>query len=79
MESVAPTNPATPEEQTLITKHLGSTGVIIDQQFKSTAILKETQAHRRRELISDVEYVFALALNHGAHYLGQAQISFYLE
>jgi len=59
-----------PQEQELINKHLGSEGVIIDSGFKSTGVLKEIQAHRRRELISDVEYTFALALNHGNYYLG---------
>jgi hypothetical protein len=68
-----------PKDQELITKHLGSQGVIIDSNFKSTGVLKETQAHKRRELISDVEYTFALALNHGEHYLGQADIRFYVE
>ena len=68
-----------PQEQELITKHLGSEGVIIDSGFKTTGVLKETQAHRRRELVSDVEYTFALALNHGSHYLGQAEIKFYVE
>lgn len=77
MESAA-TNPATTEEQALIAKHLGAAAVI-DHQFKTTAILKETEAHRRRELISDVEYTFAVALNHGSHYLGQAEVKFYLE
>ena len=83
MESSPPTttttSPATPEEQALITKYLGTEGVIIDSNFKSTAVLKETEAHRRKELISDVEYQFALALKHGDHYLGQASITFYLE
>ena len=41
--------------------------------------MKESQAHKRRELISDVDYTFALALNHGEHYLGQADIRFYVE
>ena len=41
--------------------------------------MKETQAHRRREIVSDVEYTFALALNHGDNYLGQAEIKFYIE
>jgi hypothetical protein len=68
-----------PKEQELITKHLGSQGVIIDSNFKSTGVLKETQAHKRGELISDVDYTFALALNHGEHYLGQADIRFYVE
>jgi hypothetical protein len=67
------------KEQELITKYLGSQGVIVDSNFKSTGVLKESQAHKRRELISDVEYTFALALNHGEHYLGQADIRFYVE
>ena len=67
------------KEQELITQHLGSQGVIVDSNFKSTGVLKESQAHKRRELISDVEYTFALALNHGEHYLGQADIRFYVE
>ena len=67
------------KELELITKNLGSQGVIIDSNFKSTGVLKETQAHKRRELISDVEYTYALALNHGEHYLGQADIKFYVE
>jgi hypothetical protein len=71
-------NPATPEEQTMITKYLG-TSAVIDSNFKTTAVLKESEAHRRREIISDVEYVFALALNHGEYYVGQADIRFYLE
>jgi len=67
------------KELELISKNLGSQGVIVDSNFKSTGVLKETQAHKRRELISDVEYVYALALNHGEHYLGQADIKFYVE
>lgn len=34
---------------------------------------------RREELVSDVEYKFALALNKGDYYLGQAKITFYLK
>ena len=78
MESISATV-VEPQEQELINKHLGTTGVIIDSSFKSTGVLKESQAHRRRELISDVEYTFALALNHGNYYLGQAEIKFYVE
>ncbi len=78
MESTAITS-AEPKELEMIAKYLGSHGVIIDTEFKSTGVLKETQAHKRRELISDVEYTYALALNHGDHYLGQAEIRFYVE
>ena len=60
-------------------KHLGSDGVIVDSNFKGNVILKETQAKRRAELISDVEYTFSLALNHGDYYLGQAEIAFYVD
>jgi hypothetical protein len=33
---------------------------------------------RRAELVSDIEYQYSLALNHGDHYLGQAVIKFYV-
>ena len=67
------------KEQEMINKYLGTQGVIIDSNFKSTGVLKESQAYKRRELVSDVEYTFALALNHGEHYVGQAEIKFYVE
>lgn len=57
-------------EQELINKYLGTEGVIVDQGYKGSVVLKETQAHRRKELVSDIEYTFALALKHGDHYLG---------
>jgi hypothetical protein len=63
----------------LITKYLGTEGVIIDAGYKGSVLLKETQAQRRKELVSDIEYTFSLALNHGSNYLGQAKICFYLE
>ena len=66
-------------EQTLISKHLGTHGVIVDAHFKGTSILKETQARRRAELVSDIDYVFSLALKHGDYYLGQAEILFELK
>jgi hypothetical protein len=78
MESSTATNLEAHEKE-LIAKHLGSDGVIVDSNFKSTGVLKESQAKRRKELISDVEYTFALALNHGDYYLGQAEIRFYVE
>lgn len=77
--AAATTQSADPKEIEMISKFLGTHGVIIDANFKSTGVLKETQAHKRRELISDVEYTYALALNHGEHYLGQAEIRFYVE
>jgi hypothetical protein len=61
---------ASPEELKLISTYLGTECVIVDPDFKTTAILKESQAARRRELVSDVEYTFSLALNHGDYYLG---------
>jgi hypothetical protein len=79
MESSQASSPASPEELALIAKHLGQEGVIVDANFKTTAILKETEAHRRRELVSDVEYEFSLALKHGDYYLGQAKLRFYVE
>jgi len=51
----------------------------VDSNFKGNHILKEAQARRRVELITDVDYVFSLALNHGDYYLGQVQITFVLK
>jgi hypothetical protein len=39
----------------------------------------ETHAHRRKELVGDIEYTFALALNRGDNYLGRATIKFELK
>jgi hypothetical protein len=69
MES-STSSPASPEEQTLIHKYLGIDGVIINQDYKSTALLRETEAQTMKGLISDVDYTFSLALNHGDYYLG---------
>lgn len=70
MESQQNQEVATEQQKELIQRHLGTQGVIIDEKFKGSVMLKESQAKRRAELISDVEYTFSLALNHGEHYLG---------
>lgn len=69
----------TPSEdnKALIFKHLND-GAIIDAGYKKTVTLKQTEAKRRAELISNVEYDFQLALNTGDYYLGGAVINFYL-
>ena len=53
---------------------------IIDPDFNTTHIcLSEQEAKQRASLVSDIEYTFSLALKKGDFYLGQAEISFYLE
>jgi hypothetical protein len=47
----ATTTTATTDTTTLIQKYLGTFSVIIDPKFKDTLNMKETQAHRRKELI----------------------------
>ena len=45
MESTnSTTSPATPEELVIITKYLGENAVLIDEHFKTTAVMKESQA-----------------------------------
>lgn len=73
------TTSQTDNVQQLIEQHLGTVGVIQDANFKTTGNLKQTQAERRKELVSDVEYKYSLALRKGDHYLGQADVKFYLE
>ena len=68
----------TAEEQLLVTKHLGE-GHIVDKKFKSTVVLKKEQAEWRKSIIQEVEYDFALALQKGDYYLGNAVINFYLK
>ena len=53
---------------------------IIDPEFNSTHVcLTEQESILRAALVSDIEYTFSLALKKGDFYLGQAEISFYLE
>lgn len=66
----------TSKDLDLAKKYLGSDTLIIDAHPKSTHVLKETQAIRRKELVSDIEYNYSLALNHGDYFLGQALICF---
>lgn len=69
----------TPEEQLLVTKHLGEGTYIVDKKFKSTVVLSREQADWRKSVIQEVEYDFALALQKGDYYLGNAVINFYLK
>jgi hypothetical protein len=41
-------------------------------------VLKESQSQRRKELISEIYYNYALGLKKGDYYIGQAEIKFYL-
>ena len=77
MESSNPSSESLTELD-VIQKWLGTEGVIIDPKHKDSVLLKETQAHRRKELVGDIEYDFSLALNHGDYFLGRAQIKFEL-
>jgi len=67
------------DDKALIEKYLGLDGVIADPEYRASCLLKETEAARRKELVTDVEYVFSLALMEGDHYLGQGVVEFYLE
>lgn len=62
----------------LVLKHLGSNATL-DQGFAKNVTLKKSEAVRRKELVSEIEYDFQLALNLGKHYLGKAVINFYLK
>jgi hypothetical protein len=53
---------------------------IVDPDYNSTHVcLTEQESIQRAALVSDIEYTYSLALNRGDFYLGQAEISFYLE
>jgi len=52
---------------------------LIDPDYKSSVLLSKTEADKRKELISEIEYDYQLALNKGDCYLGSAVINFYLE
>lgn len=67
-----------PEEQLLVTKHLGEGTYIVDKKRKSTVVLSREQADWRKSVIQEVEYDFALALQKGDYFLGNAVINFYL-
>lgn len=69
---------ASTDELELIKKYLGTEGVIVDPKYKGSFVLKETQAQRRKELVSDIVYNFALGIKKGDYYVGQAEIKFYL-
>jgi hypothetical protein len=62
----------------LIEKHFEDDCTQIDPKFKEIVIMTQEEAERRRELVSDIEYDFALALNKGDYFLGQGEINFYL-
>ncbi len=66
-----------PEVRALITKHLGDV-VTLDSGYNKNVTLKQTEAKKRDELVSEIEYDFQLALNKGNHYLGKAVVNFYL-
>lgn len=68
------------EQTTILNKHFNPDMTICDPHYNSTNIcLSEIEAHRRAELVSDIEYTFSLALKKGDNFLGQAEINFYLE
>ena len=66
-----------PEVRALITKHLGDV-VTLDSGYNKNVTLKQTEAKKRDELVSEIEYDFQLALNKGNHYIGKAVVNFYL-
>ena len=67
------------EDKEVVAKYLGSEGVIFDPKYKGSTVLYETQAKRRKELISEVNYTFALTLHKGEYFGGHATVQFYLE
>lgn len=64
-DAYAPTD----EEKLLITLHLGEKH-FVDPSYKGSFLLKETEAHRRKELVSEIYYDYQLAVNKGDYYLG---------
>ena len=66
------------EEQLLINLHLGK-NYQIDNEYKSSVLLKKTEAEKRKSLVSEIEYDYQLALNKGEYYIGSAVVNFYLE
>ena len=74
--------PYEPTEQQLewIGTLLSVEQTLIDPDFDNPGLyLTYEEAKRRRELVSDIEYTFSLALKKGDFYCGQAEINFYLE
>ena len=65
-------------ERLLIAKNLGD-APMYDSGYKSTVTLKQEEAQRRFDLVSDIEYDFQLALNIGDYYVGKAVVNFYLD
>jgi len=70
VEKDAEKNVKAEAEKTLIATYLGTKNVLEDPKYKETAVLKETEAHRRAELVSDVEYNYQIALKKGDYFLG---------
>ena len=61
----------TDAQQEIISKFFSPETTLIDPLFSSTNILlQKTEAERRAELVSDIEYTFSLAIKKGDNYLG---------
>lgn len=67
-----------PECRAMIVKHLGD-AAILDAGYNKNITLKKSEAERRCELVSEIEYDFQLALNKGQFYMGKAVINFYVK
>ena len=67
----------TEAEKKLMLKHLGES-FSVDSGYKASVLLSKIEAERRKEIVSDIEYDFQLALQKGEYYLGNAVINFYV-
>lgn len=67
----------TEAEKKLMLKHLGETASV-DPEYKASVLLSKVEVERRKEIASDIEYDYQLALQKGEYYLGNAVINFYV-
>jgi hypothetical protein len=67
----------TENEKKLMLKHLGD-DAHVDSGYKGNFLLSKVEADKRKEIVSDIEYEFQLALQKGEYYLGNAVINFYV-
>jgi hypothetical protein len=64
------------EAKDLVLKHLGA-NAYFEKGYNKSVLLKKSEAEKRKALITEVEYDFQVAINHGSHYMGKAVVNFY--
>lgn len=64
-------------EKKLLMRHLGDEAVV-DPGYLLNVLLSRDDANKRKEIVSDIEYDFQLALQKGEYFFGNAVINFYV-